>query len=211
MQSNDALRALLDQGLAALSLTLTEKQINQLVQYVALLHHWNKAYNLTAIRDAKDMMIRHVLDSLSIVPYVTGDRCLDVGSGPGLPGLILAIALPHTHWVLLDSNGKKTRFLAQAVSELKLSQVEVLQSRVEQYHPEAPFEVITLRAFSQLDDIVAKTAHLLSENGAILAMKGAFPKQELQNVSLHGKVHAINVPFIDEQRHLVCLTGCSRG
>lgn len=204
-------RELLQKGALALEISLSEAQQDQLIGYLHLLSKWNQAYNLTAIRDPEEMVVRHILDSLSIVPYLHGKRCLDVGTGAGLPGIILAIALPQTQWVLIDSNGKKTRFVSQVIAELGLTQVTAVQTRVERYQTTQLFDTITTRAFSDIPDILDKTQHLIDQNGVVLAMKGTYPKQELQNVSDHGTVHSIQVPFIDEERHIVCITGKSRG
>ena len=147
--------------------------------YIALLQRWNKTYNLSGIREPARMVTHHVLDSLAVLPHLHGNRCLDVGSGAGLPGLILALARPATHWVLLDSNGKKVRFLNQCVRELAVTNVEVVQARAEVYEPAALFDTIVSRAFGTLADFQEATARLLAPGGVLLAMKGPAPEAEV--------------------------------
>lgn len=193
-------------GLAQLSLVLTDQQVELLLEYLALLQKWNKAYNLTAIRDPRDMLHLHLLDSLSIVPHVKGERLIDVGTGPGLPGIPLAICFPQRSFTLLDSNGKKTRFLFQAINNLKLGNVVELQSRVEAFRPEPRFDAVLSRAFTSLADMVEKCAHLLADGGRFYAMKGQYPQQELSELPKHYNViasHRLEVPGVEGQRHLV--------
>src|SRR6218665_1089645 len=172
----------LSTGARQLGVTLTDTQHAQLLGYLALLIKWNKAYNLTAVRDPDEMVSRHLLDSLSVVPYVAegGDTWLDVGSGGGMPGIPLAILFPERRFTLLDSNGKKTRFLTQVKLELKLSNLEVIHSRVEEFQPEVPFAGICSRAFSSLEDFSNWTRHLGNGVTHWLAMKGVQPDDELQ-------------------------------
>lgn len=193
-------------GALQLDLSLTDKQVVTLLDYLALLHKWNRAYNLTAIRDLGDMLQLHLLDSLSIANYVAGNRIIDVGTGPGLPGIPLAICFPERDVTLLDSNGKKTRFLFQAISTLKLSNAREVQSRVEEYRPEARFQAVVSRAFTSLRDMTEKCAHLLAQGGRFYAMKGQYPQRELSELPKHYNViasHRLNVPGVDGQRHLV--------
>ncbi len=149
-------------GARSLGVALSDAQHGQLLAYLALLVKWNKAYNLTAVRDPDEMVSRHLLDSLSVVPFVAagGARWLDVGSGGGMPGVPLAILFPERQFTLLDSNGKKTRFLTQVKLELKLANLEVIHSRVEQLQPPQPFDGIVSRAFSSLEDFSTWTRHL---------------------------------------------------
>lgn len=173
--------------------------------YLQLLHKWNRAYNLTAVRDLPAMVSRHVLDSLAILPWVKGPRCLDVGSGAGLPGLILAIARPDLDVVLLDSNGKKTRFLQEAKRVLKLKNVQVVQSRVESYHPRCPFDTVISRAFSELSAFVQWTEHLIASSGHWLAMKGRYPEKELSDTPKAYQVKTYAVPGLEGERCCVII------
>ena len=201
-------RQRLAQGLKQLAIALPEQATEQLLTYVALLVKWNKAYNLTAVRDAEQMVIRHLLDSLSVLPMVAGQDMLDVGSGGGMPGIILAICNPETNYTLLDSNGKKTRFLQQAKTQLQLSNVEVIQSRAENYSPPELFDRIISRAFTALDNMIGWCGPLLSEQGLFVAMKGTYPEPEQKPIPVGWEVkdvQSIDVPFIDEQRHLVSI------
>ena len=196
-------------GAEVLALALTVQQVDQLMAFVALIEKWNKAYNLTAIRNRADSIDLHLLDSLAIAPFVTGRRVIDIGTGAGLPGIPLAIYQPDTEFVLLDSNAKKTRFVQQAILELKLKHVTVCHSRVEDYQPEKRFDAVLTRAFASLADIVQLTAHLLNPQGVLLAMKGQRPDDELaalvlsQHTPLPNTVIPIKVPNIDAERCLV--------
>ena len=201
-------RQRLTQGLNQLGIALPEQAAEQLLAYVALLVKWNKAYNLTAVRDAEQMVIRHLLDTLSVLPMVAKQDMLDVGSGGGMPGIILAICNPETYYTLLDSNGKKTRFLQQVKTQLQLSNVEVIQSRAENYSPPELFDRIISRAFTALDNMIDWCGPLLSEQGLFVAMKGTYPEPEQKPIPAGWEVkdvQPIDVPFIDEQRHLVSI------
>jgi len=202
----DKLENLLRSGAEAQSINLTDEQITLLLNYLQLLHKWNKAYNLTAIRNPEQMLPLHLLDSLSIIPFVQGEDILDVGTGPGLPGIPLAIFYPERKFTLMDSNGKKTRFLFQVKNELGLNNVAEIQSRVEAYQPEQSFDAITSRAFTSLSDMVEKTSHLLKKNGRFYAMKGQYPHQELRELPKHYNVvasHPLQVPSVNGERHLI--------
>jgi len=191
-----------------LSIELSEQQQLALLDYLSLLIKWNKAYNLTAVRDPLAMTHRHLIDALSIVPLVPENRLIDVGTGAGIPGIILAILRPQQEITLLDSNGKKTRFLQQVKMQMKLDNVEVLQSRVEGYSPSPLFDTIVSRAFTALDNMVNLTQHLSSKSGKILAMKGTYPEpnqQPLPQPWVVQNVQPLVVPFVDEQRHLVTI------
>lgn len=199
---------ILAHGIKQLSIKVSEKQQQLLLSYLALLAKWNKAYNLTAIRDINQMVSRHLLDSLSIVPYINGERWLDVGSGGGMPGIPLAIMFPDIQFVLLDSNGKKTRFLTQVVLELKLANVKVVNQRVESFHVEQSFSGIVSRAFSAIEDFVSLTKHLSDANTKWFAMKGLYPDDELQALPENFKVEAnysLTVPNCDGERHLLII------
>ena len=195
-------RKILISGLESLKLSLSDDKIERLLDFITLLEKWNKAYNLTAIRDREDMVRLHLLDSLSIATYVEGKRVIDIGTGAGLPGIPLAICLPEIEFVLLDSNAKKTRFVQQAILELKLKNVSVCHNRVEQYHPEKGFDTAITRAFASLSDIVGLTAHLLSKNGVLLAMKGQAP-DVVKLESATTTLIPVNVPGIAAERCLV--------
>ncbi len=177
------LRARLDAGLAAMAPAiaeaLDETARGQLVHYLQLLARWNRAYNLTAVRDPREQVARHLLDSLAILPWVTRGPVLDLGTGAGLPGIPLAIARPELAFTLLDSNGKKTRFVRQAVLELGLAQVEVLQIRLEAYRPARKFATIVARALASLPDLYRGARNLASDDARLLALKGRLAREEL--------------------------------
>lgn len=200
-----ATRPQLEAGLAELGLD-QPALADQLLDYLELLIKWNRAFNLTAVREPAEMVRRHLLDSLAILPWVRGGRLLDVGSGAGLPGIPLALALPQLQVVLLDSNGKKARFLRQVKLELGLNNVEVVEARVEAYAPEELFDMISSRAFAQLDEFMALTGPLLKPGGRWLAMKGRLDDEELSAVDrkdseLHA--HRLTVPGLEAERHLI--------
>lgn len=206
--SESELSKSLSTGLRQLKLAqaLDDKQQETLIKYVALLTKWNKIYNLTAVRKPEQMVTRHLLDSLSIAPYVQGQKILDVGTGAGLPGIPLAILYPQRQFTLLDSNSKKTRFVLQAVAELKLANVDVVQSRVEEFQPEILFDVIITRAYSAVAEMLAQTSYLLAKEGVFLAMKGANPVAEIEALpSRYGvkNIHEIHVPGLEEERCLL--------
>jgi len=198
----------LSKGLSQLNLTkpLDDKQQNTLIKYVELLNKWNKTYNLTAVRKPEQMVTRHLLDSLSICPYLRGKSILDVGTGAGLPGIPLAVVFPERQFILLDSNNKKTRFVVQAVSELELPNVDVVQSRVEDFESEQLFDTIISRAYSAIGEMVEQTSHLLAIDGVFLAMKGVNPIAEI-DILPSGYVveesRVIKVPGLEEERHLL--------
>jgi 16S rRNA (guanine527-N7)-methyltransferase len=196
-------RKILVTGIASLNLDVTDQQVEQLLGFIKLIEKWNKAYNLTAIRDREEMALLHILDSLAIVPHIEGKRIIDIGTGAGLPGIPLAICLPEVGFTLLDSNAKKTRFVQQVILELKLKNVEVLHSRVENYHPEQEYDAVLTRAFASLPDIVKLTAHLLAKDGVLLAMKGQNLEAELAEIAAKKSVISVSVPGTDVERCLV--------
>lgn len=195
-------------GIAALGLALPEGAEARLLAYLALLDKWNRVYNLTAVRDAERMVSHHVLDSLVAVPFFQGKTVLDVGSGGGLPGIPLAIARPELQVTLIDSIAKKTAFLLQAKAELGLPNLTVVTGRVEDFRPDATFDDITSRAFSDLKEFVTLTRHLLKPAGRWLAMKGLFPHEEILSLPDWVRVsanHALSVPGLEASRHLIVL------
>lgn len=201
--SNDSnYQQLLKTGLGSLGLTSFEEP---LLDYVLLLNKWNAAYNLTAIRDLPSMINKHILDSLAILPWIQGKHLIDVGTGAGLPGIPLAITKPEFHFVLLDSNGKKIRFLNEVKRQLGLKNLEVIQSRVENYHPTQGFDTVTSRAFSSLDQMVHWTEHLLASQGIWLAMKGRYPDTELKLIHHPYQVKPYRVEGIDAERCCVII------
>ncbi|MCL7942749.1 16S rRNA (guanine(527)-N(7))-methyltransferase RsmG [Marinobacter sp. ATCH36] len=198
----------LAEGLADLSLELDDASQQQLLAFLALLNKWNRAYNLTAVREPRQMVSRQLLDSLSILPFVTTDHLLDVGAGGGLPGIPLAIALPHKRFTLLDSNSKKTRFLTQCVLELRLENVDIIHGRVENCDPAIQYRQISSRAFTALDNLIAWCGHLLADEGEFLAMKGQFPDDEVAALPVGWQVtarHSLSVPGSDCERHLLAI------
>ncbi len=203
-----SLREQLATGCQQLNLTIDEAQLDALLHYQAILLKWNRVYNLTAITEPRQMVTHHLLDSLAVLPYLQGDHIIDVGCGGGLPGMVLAIMSPDKQFVLLDSNRKKTRFVKQAVIELKLKNVKVQHSRVEQYQPEQPFDMVLSRAFASLADMLHGCAHLKAKGGIFLAMKGVSPLKELQQLTDNFhliKQHQLVVPGLDAERHIVLI------
>ncbi|MBE0484120.1 MAG: 16S rRNA (guanine(527)-N(7))-methyltransferase RsmG [Bacterioplanes sp.] len=196
-------------GAASMNIALTDEQCAALHEYLALLQKWNKAYNLTAIRDPQRMVGLHILDSLAVHPYVQGQqRIIDVGTGAGLPGIVLAIMNPAIDFTLLDSNGKKTRFLFQVKTALQLNNVTIVNDRVEAYHPPQPFDMIISRAFASLADMTFWCQHLRAEQGCFLAMKGQYPTEEIADIADDFSVtdaHALSIPNVEGERHLLRL------
>ena len=200
-----ALRPELEAGLAALSLDIA--LATPLLDYVALLARWNATYNLTAVRDPREMIGKHLLDSLAMQPFVRELGTLaDLGTGPGLPGIPLAIATPSLQVTLVESNGKKARFLREAVRKLGLANADVAESRIEAYRPGTTFDAITARALATLPLILELGGHLPGPDGRLLAMKGVVPSEEIAALPAGwrlGAVHVLRVPGLDAERHLV--------
>jgi 16S rRNA (guanine527-N7)-methyltransferase len=192
-------------GSKKLGLSISPNTQQQLLDFLQLLQKWNKAYNLTAITDPREMLISHLLDSLSIAAHLKANRIIDIGTGAGFPGIPLALTFSEKQFVLLDSVGKKTAFLLQAVATLKLTNVSVVQARAEQYQPDNCFEALVCRAFGSIAEIIEKSQHLLCENGQWLLMKGEYPTDELANVQLPYKVERLTVPGLNANRHLVVI------
>ena len=203
-----SLEGILACGLEEMGLDLDSETQARLLSYVALMQKWNKVYNLTAVRDPQKMVTQHLLDSLAVWPHIAGRRIIDVGTGPGLPGIPLALANPALEVALLDSNHKKTTFLRQACLELGLNNTTVVCERVEAWRPEEKYEVVISRAFSDLAEFASLALHLCSDTGLMLAMKGIFPHEELTRLPatavLQG-VEPLKVPGLDAERHLVLL------
>ena len=198
----------LSTGLVAMEITLTDGQQQKMLTWLALLQKWNSAFNLTAIRDPHEMVGRQLLDSLSILRLVEGPRILDVGTGPGLPGIPLAIARPDIQFTLIDSNRKKSRFLTQSKLELKLTNVEVQWGRVEEYRPKNLFNTIISRAFASLEKTVKLSSHLIPNEGIVVAMKGLLPRNEIAAVEQMRRVIKtvqLHVPQINGERHAVII------
>ncbi len=198
----------LAQGVAALHLNVSAEARADLLAFIALMDKWTRVYNLTAVRSRREMLSRHVFDSLAVVPHIQGPRVLDVGSGAGLPGIPLAIVLPDVHFTLLDSVAKKTRFMVQAVGELGLGNVAVEHSRVQSYEPGPVFDTVISRAFSDINQFISLAGQLCRPGGQLLAMKGRDPERELSALPAGFEVTAItafSVPGLDEARCVVAL------
>lgn len=200
----------LSQGLESLGISSSEESSDeikrQLKAFIDLLYKWNRVYNLTAIRDKQKMVVHHILDSLSVAPFVTGVDVLDVGSGAGLPGVPLALISPKRQFVLIDSNAKKTRFLQQVKAELGLTNLTIETVRVENYQPAKTFDTVLSRAFSSISQFLCAAGARCKPSGVIIAMKGEYPEAELQAIPAGYSakaVLAIHVPFLDAQRHIV--------
>ena len=234
-----AAAALLRQGIEQLALTVDDQQQCKMINFIQLLKKWNQRFNLTSITDWRGMVIKHLLDSLAISPWITSPMILDVGSGAGIPGIPLAILQQDKAFTLLDSNGKKTRFINQATTELGLQNVSVVRGRIERYQPSQAFDQVICRAYASLQKFVEQTENILHPDIELLAMKGQLPESELQqlnelsgvktdipdtiatpnttdtrmpadNLSAQVKItvteiHKLQVPFLNEQRHLVRL------
>ena len=196
-------------GLISLGLDPDVHPIEDYLNYVQLLSQWNKAYNLTAIRDPNKMVAYHVLDSLALLPYMAEGHCLDVGSGAGLPGLILALAMPDSQWILLDSNGKKIRFINHAIRDLKVSNAQAVCCRIEDFNPDTLFSTITARAWGKLNELYKFSSRMLKPSGKILAMKGPDVEAELSaldSYTINSALHILDVPGVESQRTVVVIS-----
>jgi len=200
------LSAQLDEYLAEMNLSATEQQKKQLIGFVEMLNKWNKAYNLTSIRDPQQMLIRHIMDSLAVSAHLVGERFIDVGTGPGLPGIPLAIMNPDKTFVLLDSLGKRIRFQKQVQHELGINNISSVESRVEAYQPETKFDGVLSRAFASIEDMLHWCHHLPTDNGCYYALKGQLAEDEMEKLPEEFEVTDVielKVPRLDEQRHLL--------
>jgi 16S rRNA (guanine527-N7)-methyltransferase len=205
----------LKQGAAKLGVDLSALEITRLLQFLALLNKWNKAFNLSAVREPKEMMSRHLLDSLSLLPLIREQRSvssteaftvLDVGTGPGLPGIPLAICMADTKFVLLDSNGKKTRFVFQACLELGIKNVEVENTRIENYQSTRQVDIVVSRAFASLADFTRGCEPVAGPNTKLIAMKGQYPAEEVAALPAHWQIirtHELKIPGSDGDRHFI--------
>ena len=203
-------QAILEQGIQDAKLAISAETQHKLLGYLALMQKWNKVHNLTAVRDADEMVTLHLLDSLVVLPYVDAKNLLDVGSGAGLPGIPLALCLQDLQVTVIDSNSKKVSFMRQVKAELGITNLEVIGGRVEDIAPTRQFEIIISRAFSDLSLFISLTHHLLATDGKWLAMKGVYPEAELADLLaktgvVASKVEVLNVPGLDAQRHLAFL------
>ena len=199
-----ALAEKLAAGIAEMGLQVSPERQQSLSDYLALLAKWNKVYNLTAVRDPLEMVTLHLLDSLSVLSYIDGKSLLDVGSGGGLPGIVLAICLPDLQVTTIDTVQKKAIFMRQVKGELGLGNLQVVNARVEEYEAE-PFELVISRAFSDLGLFMALSQHLLAEGGCWLAMKGVSPQQDLEALKVKSKVYPLSVAGLDAERHLAII------
>lgn len=208
LNAADPLYSRLSSGLAELGVSLADSDRQKFIAYLRLLAKWNNAYNLTAVRDPGEMITRHVLDSLTLLPYLHGQRLLDIGSGAGLPGIPLAIARADLAFTLIDANAKKIRFIVQTIGELDLKNVDAVQARVENYRPALKFDTLMSRAFASIADMLTQSRHLCAPDGRFLAMKGVHPREELTALPAGYRVRevvALQVPGLDAARHVAII------
>jgi 16S rRNA (guanine527-N7)-methyltransferase len=203
---------LLAQGIVSMGLSVSVEAQEKLLVYLNLLHKWNKVYNLTAVRDPLEMVTLHLLDSLSVLPHVNSKNLLDVGSGGGLPGIVLAICKPALQVTTIDTVQKKTIFMRQVKGELGLDNLTVVHARVENFQPSEPFELVISRAFSEIALFIQLTKHLIVENGHWLAMKGVMPAVEFEGVSVPpSNIIPLKIAGLDAARHLVVFKNVVQG
>jgi 16S rRNA (guanine527-N7)-methyltransferase len=205
MLENDLLKVLKN-SLKDSDLVVTEEQQQQLIRFVALMHKWNTTYNLTSVRDPEQMVIKHIIDSIVVAPYLQHNQYIDVGTGPGLPGIPLAIMCPEKHFILLDSLGKRVRFMKQAAYELKIGNIEAVQSRVEDFVSKVKIDGVLSRAFASLKDMLHWCQHLVDSEGVFIALKGQLPLGELESLpegfTLQETIK-LDVPGLEGERHIV--------
>ncbi len=199
--------ALLAEGVAALGLELPDGASERLLTYLDLLEKWNRVYNLTAVRERDKMVVYHLLDSLAVLPYVSGKRVADIGTGAGLPGMVLAMVDPQRQYYLVESNSKRTTFMQQVRMQLKLDNVEIIARRVEDWQPAEKIDCIMSRAFAELELFIRLTRHLLAPGGMWLALKGQYPADELVKLNDVRLVQSIKlaVPMLEGERHVLKL------
>ncbi len=205
---------LLEDGLYELGLEEELAGDDRLMEYITELMNWNRVYNLTSVRKPTEIVPRHILDSLSVIPHLHGDRVLDIGTGAGLPGIPLAIACPEREFVLLDSSSKKLRFIRQTLGILELDNVTLEHTRIEDYRPDERFGTVICRAFSDLRDLYQHAGRLCTADGRMLAMKGIYPMAEiegLENKDVIDDVVSLQVPGLDAERHLVLMSPMANG
>jgi 16S rRNA (guanine527-N7)-methyltransferase len=196
----------LKNSLKKCELTVTEDQQLQLISYVLMMHKWNKAYNLTSVRDPKKMVVKHIIDSIVVAPFLDDIYYIDVGTGPGLPGIPLAIMCPDKQFILLDSLGKRVRFMKQVAYELKIENIEPVQSRVEDYVPDVKIDGVLSRAFASLKDMLHWCQHLVDSDGVFIALKGQLAIAELDELPLEFtllETVKLDVPDLEGERHII--------
>jgi len=199
-------RAALQNGLQQMNISLAVESVDKLIAFLHMLVKWNRVYNLSAIKAPADMVNLHLLDSLSVLPFLNGNSCIDVGTGAGLPGIPLAIARPDMRFALLDSNSKKTRFVQQACIELGLKNVTSVHDRIERYQPPQKFDTVTARAFTSLPDLLTLTRHLITDGGQLLAMKSKEVDALQRDDFEFNRVEPLLVPELEAIRNLVIYT-----
>ncbi|MFT4808010.1 MAG: 16S rRNA (guanine527-N7)-methyltransferase [Paraglaciecola sp.] len=200
------LLAVLKNSLKKCELVVTEEQQQQLIQYVLMVHKWNKAYNLTSVRDPQQMVIKHIVDSIVVAPFLDKNHYIDVGTGPGLPGIPLAIMCPDKYFILLDSLGKRVRFMKQVAYELKIDNIEPVQSRVEDFVTDIKIDGVLSRAFASLKDMLHWCQHLVDSQGIFLALKGQLSTDELDGLPLEfilQEIIKLDVPGLEGERHII--------
>ena len=198
----------LQQGLDQLDIDVNEAIQARMLDYLRLIQKWDQVYNLTAIKQLPEMVSKHLLDSLVLQPHLTGQYFIDVGTGAGLPGIPLALAMPDCRFILLDSNGKRTRFLTHVRQQLAIDNIEIIHSRIELYQPESLFDGVISRAFAELDKGLLSSSHVCAADGYFWCMTGEYPRAELARLPTNFRLCQtieLAVPFLDEQRHLLCL------
>ncbi|MFC3094172.1 16S rRNA (guanine(527)-N(7))-methyltransferase RsmG [Alteromonas sediminis] len=206
--NREVLESQLKQAASQFDFGISETQQAKLIDYVCMIHKWNKAYNLTSVREPEAMLTKHIVDSVAVMPYLQGSRFIDVGTGPGLPGIPLAIMMPHAQFTLLDSLGKRVRFMKQCAHEMKIENIFPIQSRVEDHCPEKVYDGVLSRAFASLKDMLHWCEHLVDSKGAFFALKGQLPSEELAQIPGHFTVETAEtllVPGLEGQRHLVVI------
>ncbi|WP_133468755.1 16S rRNA (guanine(527)-N(7))-methyltransferase RsmG [Paraglaciecola marina] len=202
----EELLTILKKSIKYTSLDVNEQQQKLLINYILMVNRWNKAFNLTSIREPEKMVIKHIVDSIVVAPFLDKNQYIDVGTGPGLPGIPLAIMCPDKHFILLDSLGKRVRFMKQVAHELNIQNIEPVQSRVEDYVPTYKIDGVLSRAFASLKDMLHWCQHLVDSHGVYLALKGQLPLDELEELPIGFTLQEtlkLDVPGLDGERHIV--------